>query len=59
MAYDDKGDYERGNAYREKEEYDRAIADCNQAIRLDPNDADAYNNRDAVYVMKENYARAD
>ena len=31
----------RGYAYDNKGDYDRAIADFTQAIRLDPNDADA------------------
>ena len=32
------------------EDYDRAIEDYNKAIALDPNYADAYNNRGAVYA---------
>lgn len=35
----------RGNAYTRKGDTDRAIADYTQAIRLDPNDAAAFNNR--------------
>jgi tetratricopeptide (TPR) repeat protein len=34
--------YNRGLAYENKEDYARAIADYSEAIRLDPNDADAY-----------------
>ena len=33
------------SAYRDKGDNDRAIADYNEAIRLDPKDATAYNNR--------------
>jgi tetratricopeptide (TPR) repeat protein len=47
-----------GVAYREKNDYDRAIADYTQAIRLDPNDADAYLNRGVTYANKKDYAHA-
>jgi tetratricopeptide (TPR) repeat protein len=46
LLYDNKGDY------------DRAIADYNQAIRLDPDYALAYYNRGVAYVNKRDYARA-
>jgi tetratricopeptide (TPR) repeat protein len=35
----------RGNAYDYKKQYDRAIEDFNEAIRLKPDFAIAYNNR--------------
>jgi tetratricopeptide (TPR) repeat protein len=35
----------RGNAYSDKGDNDRAIADYNEAIRLDPKSAVAFNNR--------------
>ena len=35
----------RGDAYMNKGDYDRAIADYNEAIRLDPNNALAFCNR--------------
>jgi tetratricopeptide (TPR) repeat protein len=35
----------RGNAYYVKREYDRAIAEYNKGIRLDPKNAFAYHNR--------------
>jgi len=41
-----------------KGDYDRAIADCNEAIRLDPKFAEAYNNRGNAYYAKGNYDRA-
>ena len=34
-----------GNAYRHKGEHDKAIADCTEAIRLDPKVARAYSDR--------------
>jgi tetratricopeptide (TPR) repeat protein len=42
----------RGIAYGEKGEYDRAIADYNRAIQLDPKLAFAYNNRGNAYNHK-------
>ena len=35
----------RGDAYMNKGDYDRALADYNEAIRLDPNNALAFCNR--------------
>src|SRR5215831_5231741 len=48
----------RGNAYKDKGEYDRAIADLDAAIRLNPNYAKAYNDRGVVYASKRDYIRA-
>ncbi|MDR1074069.1 MAG: tetratricopeptide repeat protein, partial [Treponema sp.] len=50
--------YNRGYAYVEKGDYDIAIADYNQALRLNPNLASAYLNRGFAYVMKGDYTRA-
>ncbi len=47
----------RGNAYYYKGEYDRAIADCNQALQLNPNLAEAYHNRGVAYGTKGEYDR--
>src|SRR6202451_2938122 len=42
----------RGNAYLAKADLDHAIADYNQAIRLDPDYAFAFNNRGYAYALK-------
>ena len=42
----------------EKGDYDRAIEDCNTAIKLQPDYADAYANRGAAYRSKDDYDRA-
>ncbi|MFH0795948.1 MAG: tetratricopeptide repeat protein [Candidatus Omnitrophota bacterium] len=44
--------YNRGVVYRDKGDSDKAIADCNQALRINPNYAYAYNNRGAAYWDK-------
>src|SRR6266851_3069487 len=41
-----------------KQESDKAIADCNQAIRLNPNYAMAFYNRGTAYKAKGQYDRA-
>jgi tetratricopeptide (TPR) repeat protein len=53
MAYNN-----RGNAYSDKGDYDRAIADYTQAIRLAPNVASRYYNRGLAYYSKKDYDRA-
>ncbi len=48
----------RGNAYNYKGEYDRAIQDFDQAIRLNPNYAYAFNGRGNAYNGKGEYDTA-
>src|SRR5262249_37864389 len=53
----------RGNAYYSKKDYDGAIADYNEAIRIDPSQAltyhvVAYVNRARIYSDKKDYDRA-
>ena len=47
----------RGNAYSTKGDYDRAIQDYDQAIRLDPNDI-VYDARGDAYKKKRDYDHA-
>ncbi len=48
----------RGYAYAEKGQFDRAIRDFNKAIKGDPKDDNAYNYRGVAYMKKKQYARA-
>src|SRR5260370_22252704 len=48
----------RGYAYRNKYEYDRAIQDLDQAIKLDPDNALAFVNRGDAYRNKREYDHA-
>jgi tetratricopeptide (TPR) repeat protein len=48
----------RGWSYSEKDDHDRAIADYDEAIRLDPNNALAFVNRGWSYERKGEYDRA-
>jgi clan AA aspartic protease (TIGR02281 family) len=48
----------RGTAYGNKNDQDRAIADFNEAIRLNPNLALAYNNRGFAYFRTGDLDRA-
>ena len=42
----------RANAYRSSGRLDRALADASEAVRLDPKDAKAFDNRGDVFVDK-------
>jgi tetratricopeptide (TPR) repeat protein len=48
----------RGLAYARKGQYDHAIEDFDQAIRLNPNDAVAFSNRGAAYARRGQPDRA-
>ena len=48
----------RGMAWLEKEENNRAMADLDQAIRLDPNDATIYRWRSAAWLEKHEIDKA-
>src|SRR5262245_36471397 len=44
--------HNRGNAYMAKGEYDRAVQDYGESIKLNPNYARAFNNRGVAYQKK-------
>ena len=48
----------RGAAYAAMGELDKAIADCSEAIRLNPTLAEAYCNRGFAYVVVGNRDKA-
>jgi hypothetical protein len=50
--------YDRANAFRRIGRNDDAIRDVDQAIRLNPNFAHAFNNRGNLYFDKQQYSRA-
>ena len=56
-----KAAFNRGTADYSEQQYDQAIRDYTEAIQLNPNYADAYDNRAAVYKIlgKSNQAEAD
>jgi tetratricopeptide (TPR) repeat protein len=43
---------------KETGDYDKAIADCDEAIRLNPNDSGAFNNRGNAWTDKAEYDKA-
>jgi tetratricopeptide (TPR) repeat protein len=49
---------ERGQGYAEKKEYDKAILEFTEAIRLDPKNAEAYHERGRAYVNIKEYDKA-
>jgi tetratricopeptide (TPR) repeat protein/serine/threonine protein kinase len=49
---------ESGRAHNEKGEYDRAVKVLDEAIRIDPTYATAYNNRGNAYFGKNDFASA-
>ena len=48
----------RGNAYTSKGQYDLAIQDYDESIKLNPNYAKPFNNRGVAYQKKGEYDRA-
>ena len=48
----------RGSAWALKGEYDKAIQDFDEAIRLEPNRGDAFNNRGDAWDAKQEYDKA-
>jgi tetratricopeptide (TPR) repeat protein len=48
----------RGNAYAEKGDYDRAVQDFDQSIKLNPTNAKPFNNSGVAYLKKGEYELA-
>jgi tetratricopeptide (TPR) repeat protein len=48
----------RATAYHDKGDYDQAIADYDEAIRLDPSDAEVFNSRGVAHHHKGDYDQA-
>jgi len=48
----------RGRAFANKRDFDRAIADLSEAIRIDPKLPRAYSNRALVYIKKREFTLA-
>ncbi len=49
---------DRGRTYSRLKEYEKAIADFSEAVKLDPQDFRAFNSRGVVYARAGNYERA-
>lgn len=60
VSRDDQADdaFDRGNDALDQHDYDKAIAEFTEVIRLDPEDAGAYHNRAHAYCSKKEYAKA-
>src|SRR5262245_9969041 len=50
--------FDRGTSYQDIGEYDNAIADFTDLIKLDPNNAGGYGMRGRLYLHKKDYANA-
>ena len=50
---------DRGVVYANQGNYDKAISDFTEAIRLDPQFAPAYYNRGTAYLHKGDHAKAN
>jgi len=49
---------DNGIAYGQKDQYSKAISEFNNVIKIDPNNADAYNNRGLANRHKGNFDQA-
>ena len=49
---------DKGNSYQDKGQWDKAIAEYNEAIKLDPKFAEAYMTRGNVYLQKGQFDQA-
>jgi tetratricopeptide (TPR) repeat protein len=52
------GHFQKGNSAYDKKDYDQALAEFSEAIRLDPKDPIAYRNRGLLWQNKKEYDKA-
>ncbi len=50
--------YDRGRAWSDKGNYDKVIADFNEAIRLEPKNALPYNDRGLAWLRQKEFDKA-
>ena len=50
--------YDRGVEYGNRKDYDRALSDYSEAIRLNPKDPNPFAGRGNIYRIQKDYARA-
>ena len=58
MSVNDRVALVGGNAWQAEKDYDNALADYNEAIRLNPQDAYTYHNRANAWRSRGEYAKA-
>ncbi|CCQ65557.1 TPR domain protein [Crocosphaera watsonii WH 0402] len=48
----------RGILYSNQQKWDLALSDYNQAIKFNPQEAQAYNNRSVIYTLRKQFQKA-
>jgi tetratricopeptide (TPR) repeat protein len=55
---EETGHKQQGLALARQAQYDRSLAEFTQALKINPQDAEAYNNRGSIYTLQGHYAQA-